>query len=122
MNCIGLILVVSSGLFNIGNRLLVSIDLFLKVRANIKMGQSPSQAVRSVFDQIPSHPIHTLSPEESGQIQELLLSGYWAFECLTVRDYNDMICGICGIAPKLEIAQRYPHNVLELKNVEVTER
>ncbi len=63
--------------------------------------------------------VHTLSPEEVSQIQELLLSGYFAFECLTVRDYNDMICGICGVAPKLEIAQRYGDNVLELKNVEV---
>lgn len=63
--------------------------------------------------------VHTLSPEELSQIQELLLSGYWAFECLTVRDYNDMICGICGVAPKLEVAQRYTNNVLELKNVEV---
>lgn len=63
--------------------------------------------------------VHTLSPKESCQVQELLLNGYWAFECLTVRDYNDMICGICGITPKLEIAQRYTNNALELKNVEV---
>ncbi|XP_047441006.1 HMG domain-containing protein 3 [Mugil cephalus] len=108
------------GLFNIGNRLLVSIDLFLKIRANIKLGHSPSQAARTLLDHVPNHPLHTLSPEESSQIQELLLSGYWAFECVTVRDYNDMICGICGIAPKLEIAQRYTNNVLELKNVEFT--
>lgn len=66
--------------------------------------------------------MHTLSPDELSQIHELLLSGYWAFECLTVRDYNDMICGICGVAPKLEIAQRHTNNVLELKNVEVKER
>lgn len=65
--------------------------------------------------------VHTLNPKELSQIQELLLSGYWAFECLTVRDYNDMICGICGVAPKLEIAQRYSNNVLELQNVEVTD-
>uniref|UniRef100_A0A672YXM9 HMG box domain containing 3 n=1 Tax=Sphaeramia orbicularis TaxID=375764 RepID=A0A672YXM9_9TELE len=89
------------GLFNIGNRLLVSIDLFLRIRASIKLGHAPSHA-------------------ESSQIQELLLNGYWAFECLTVRDYNDMICGVCGVAPKLEIAQRYTDNVLELKNVEFT--
>lgn len=63
--------------------------------------------------------VHSLSAEELSQIHELLLSGYWAFECLTVRDYNDMICGICGIAPKLEIAERHTSNVLELKNVEV---
>lgn len=63
--------------------------------------------------------VHALSPEELSQIQDLLLSGYWAFESLTVRDYNDMICGICGVAPKMEIAQRYTSNVLELRNVEV---
>uniref|UniRef100_A0A3Q4GTR1 HMG box domain containing 3 n=1 Tax=Neolamprologus brichardi TaxID=32507 RepID=A0A3Q4GTR1_NEOBR len=108
------------GLFNIGNRLLVSIDLFLKIRASIKLGQSPSQAAKTIVDHVPSHPVHSLNPDESSQIQELLLSGYWAFECLTVRDYNDMICGICGVAPKIEIAQRYTNNVLELKNVEFT--
>lgn len=106
------------GLFNIGNRLLVSIDLFLRIRANIKLGHTPGHCVRTLLDHLPSHPIHTLSPKDSCQVQELLLSGYWAFECLTVRDYNDMICGICGVAPKLEIAQRYTNNALELKNVE----
>uniref|UniRef100_UPI0037E750B9 HMG domain-containing protein 3 n=1 Tax=Semicossyphus pulcher TaxID=241346 RepID=UPI0037E750B9 len=109
-----------AGLFNIGNRLLVSIDLFLKIRASIKLGKSPPEAARTILDHIPNHPVYTLSPEELSQIEELLLSGYWAFECLTVRDYNDMICGICGVAPKLEIAQRYRSNVLELKNVEFT--
>ncbi|KAM4586510.1 HMG domain-containing protein 3 [Fundulus diaphanus] len=136
------------GLFNIGNRLLVSLDLFLKIRANIKLGQTPPQAASSVFDQIPSHPgnsqfnaafsrfgfllpisvsirlhlqsVHSLTPEESSQVQELFLGGYWAFECLTVRDYNDMICGICGVAPKVEIAQRRRNDALELKNVEFT--
>uniref|UniRef100_A0A8D3D0F8 HMG-box containing 3 n=1 Tax=Scophthalmus maximus TaxID=52904 RepID=A0A8D3D0F8_SCOMX len=108
------------GLFNIGNKLLVSIDLFLKIRADIKLGHAPDQAARTILDHIPNHPVHSLSPEEFTQIQELLLSGYWAFECLTVRDYNDMICGICGVAPKMEIAQRFANNVLELKNVEFT--
>ncbi|XP_045885983.1 HMG domain-containing protein 3 [Micropterus dolomieu] len=108
------------GLFNIGNRLLVSIDLFLKIRASIRLGQTPSQAAKTMLDHVPNHPVHSLSAEELSQIHELLLSGYWAFECLTVRDYNDMICGICGIAPKLEIAERHTSNVLELKNVEFT--
>ncbi|KAM3867209.1 HMG domain-containing protein 3 [Diretmus argenteus] len=108
------------GLFNIGNRLLVSIDLFLKIRVGIKLGHHPSQAVRNILDLVPNHPVHALSPDESSKIHELLLSGYWAFECMTVRDYNDMICGLCGVAPKLEIAQRYTHNVLELRNLEFT--
>lgn len=64
--------------------------------------------------------VHALSSDELSHIHELLLCGYWAFESLTVRDHNDMICGICGVAPKVEIAQRYTNNVLELRNVEVT--
>uniref|UniRef100_A0A3B4AZ38 HMG box domain-containing protein n=1 Tax=Periophthalmus magnuspinnatus TaxID=409849 RepID=A0A3B4AZ38_9GOBI len=105
------------GLFNVGNRLLVSMDLFLKIRASIKNGQAPAQVFETLLNHVPNHPIHTLTPEESGQVQELLQSGYWAFECLTVRDYNDMICGICGMAPKIEVAQRQ-NNLLSLKNVE----
>lgn len=62
----------------------------------------------------------TLTSEELSQLQELLCNGYWAFECLTVRDYNDMICGICGVAPKVEMAQRNEENVLALKSVEVS--
>ena len=64
-------------------------------------------------------PVHALSPEEASRLQDLLLSGYWAFESLTVRDYNDMICGVCGVAPKVEVAQRFSDNVLELHNVQV---
>lgn len=65
-------------------------------------------------------PEKTLTLEELSQLQELLCNGYWAFECLTVRDYNDMICGICGVAPKVEMAQRSEENVLALKSVEVS--
>ncbi|MBN3294733.1 HMGX3 protein, partial [Polypterus senegalus] len=66
------------------------------------------------------HFVKKLNQSELCQVQELLYSGYWAFECLTVRDYNDMICGVCGIAPKVEIAQRNAETVLLLKNLEFT--
>ncbi|KAJ8015319.1 hypothetical protein DPEC_G00024890 [Dallia pectoralis] len=108
------------GLFNVGNRLLVTLDLLFKIRNQLSLGQQPNQAVRTILDHLHNHPVHMLSPEEVANIQELLVTGYWAFECLTVRDYNDMICGVCGMAPKMEIAQRYTHNVLELRNVEFT--
>ncbi|XP_056456132.1 HMG domain-containing protein 3 [Gadus chalcogrammus] len=111
---------IHQGLFNIGNTLLVSLDLFLKMRDEIHLGQHPSDAAATVLDHIHRHPVHALVPEEASRVQALLLSGYWAFESLTVRDYNDMICGVCGVAPKVEVAQRFPHNVLELHNVQFT--
>ncbi|XP_065412092.1 HMG domain-containing protein 3 isoform X5 [Chrysemys picta bellii] len=109
-----------TGLFNVGNKLLVSLDLLFTVRNHIKLGEDPKVAVGSILESVQEQTEKTLSHEELSQLQELLCSGYWAFECLTVRDYNDMICGVCGIAPKIEIAQRNAENVLALKNVEFT--
>ncbi|XP_039340902.1 HMG domain-containing protein 3 isoform X4 [Mauremys reevesii] len=109
-----------TGLFNVGNKLLVSLDLLFTVRNHIKLGEDPKVAVGSILESVQEQTEKTLSPEELSQLQELLCSGYWAFECLTVRDYNDMICGVCGIAPKIEIAHRNAENVLALKNIEFT--
>ncbi|XP_038627889.1 HMG domain-containing protein 3 isoform X2 [Tachyglossus aculeatus] len=109
-----------TGLFNVGNKLLVSLDLLFAIRNHIKLGEDPKVSIGSVLDSVQEQTEKTLSPEELSQLQELLCNGYWAFECLTVRDYNDMICGVCGVAPKVEMAQRNEANVLALKNVEFT--
>ncbi|KAG9346717.1 hypothetical protein JZ751_007031 [Albula glossodonta] len=108
------------GLFNVGNKLLVSLDLLFKIRNQIRLGHDPTEAALTILKSVENQPVHALDSKELSHIQELLCSGYWAFECLTVRDYNDMICGVCGIAPKVEIAQRNSNNVLQLKNVEFT--
>ncbi|XP_010577227.1 PREDICTED: HMG domain-containing protein 3 isoform X3 [Haliaeetus leucocephalus] len=109
-----------TGLFNVGNKLLVSLDLLFAIRNHIKLGEDPRVAVGNILDSVQEQTEKSLSPDEQVQLQELLCNGYWAFECLTVRDYNDMICGICGITPKVEIAQRNAENVLALKNIEFT--
>ncbi|NXM96063.1 HMGX3 protein, partial [Sylvia borin] len=109
-----------TGLFNVSNKLLVSLDLLFAIRNHIKLGEDPRVAVGNILDSVQEQTDKSLSPDERGQLQELLCNGYWAFECLTVRDYNDMICGICGITPKVEIAQRNTENVLALKNIEFT--
>ncbi|NXI51337.1 HMGX3 protein, partial [Chloroceryle aenea] len=109
-----------TGLFNVGNKLLVSLDLLFAIRNHIKLGEDPRVAVGNILNSVQEQTEKILSPDERVQLQELLCNGYWAFECLTVRDYNDMICGICGITPKVEIAQRNVENVLALKNIEFT--
>ncbi|XP_037657750.1 HMG domain-containing protein 3 isoform X3 [Choloepus didactylus] len=109
-----------TGLFNVGNQLLVSLDLLFAIRNQIKLGEDPRVSVNIVLKSVQEQTEKTLTSEELSQLQELLCSGYWAFECLTVRDYNDMICGICGVAPKVEVAQRSEENVLALKSVEFT--
>ncbi|XP_032885088.1 HMG domain-containing protein 3 isoform X1 [Amblyraja radiata] len=111
---------INSGLFNIGNKLLVSLDLLFKIRNCIKLGEDPRAVTTLILDSVQKITEKTLSEEQLNQLRELVWSGYWAFESLTIRDYNDMICGICGIAAKLEVAQRNSANVLALKNVEFT--
>ncbi|KTG43453.1 hypothetical protein cypCar_00038209 [Cyprinus carpio] len=108
------------GLFNVGNKLLVTLDLFFKMRHQIRLGDEPAHAALSIIKHSLTLTDGALSSDQVSCVQDLFCSGYWAFECLTVRDYNDMICGVCGIAPKLEIAQRNSSNVLLLKNVEFT--
>ncbi|KAG7275735.1 hypothetical protein CRUP_009838 [Coryphaenoides rupestris] len=44
------------GLFNVGNKLLVSLDLFLKIRDKLRLGHHPSEAAATVLDHIPNHP------------------------------------------------------------------
>ncbi|XP_006893763.1 PREDICTED: HMG domain-containing protein 3 [Elephantulus edwardii] len=109
-----------TGLFNVGNKLLVSLDLLFAIRNQIKLGEDPRVSISAVLKSVQEQTEKTLTSEELSQLQELLCNGYWAFECLTVRDYNDMICGICGVAPKVEMAQRSEENVLALKSVEFT--
>nr|XP_019589865.1 PREDICTED: HMG domain-containing protein 3 isoform X2 [Rhinolophus sinicus] len=109
-----------TGLFNVGNKLLVSLDLLFAIRNQIKLGEDPRVSISALLKSVQEQTEKTLTMEELNQLQELLCNGYWAFECLTVRDYNDMICGICGVAPKVEMAQRSEENVLALKSVEFT--
>ncbi|XP_019589865.2 HMG domain-containing protein 3 isoform X3 [Rhinolophus sinicus] len=109
-----------TGLFNVGNKLLVSLDLLFAIRNQIKLGEDPRVSISALLKSVQEQTEKTLTVEELNQLQELLCNGYWAFECLTVRDYNDMICGICGVAPKVEMAQRSEENVLALKSVEFT--
>ncbi|KAG1931308.1 HMG domain-containing protein [Pimephales promelas] len=108
------------GVFNVGNELLVTLDLFFKMRHQIRLGDDPAHAALAFIKHSQMLSDAVLSSEQESHVQDLFCSGYWAFECLTVRDYNDMICGVCGIAPKLEIAQRNTNNTLLLKNVEFT--
>ncbi|KAM4676201.1 HMG domain-containing protein 3 isoform 2-T2 [Discoglossus pictus] len=109
-----------TGLFNVGNKLLVSLDLLFSIRNQIKLGEDPKVSISIILESVQEQAEKLLSAEELAAVHELLSCAYWAFECLTIRDYNDMICGVCGVAPKVEIAQRNMENTLTLRNIEFT--
>ncbi|XP_044137057.1 HMG domain-containing protein 3 isoform X1 [Bufo gargarizans] len=109
-----------TGLFNVGNKLLVSLDLLFSIRNQLKVGEDPKTSISNILESVQREAEKVLSSEELLTVQELVAYAYWAFECLTIRDYNDMICGVCGVAPKVEIAQRNVKNTLTLNNIEFT--
>lgn len=45
-------LVLTAGLFNVGNKLLVSLDLLFAIRNHIKLGEDPRVAVGNILDSV----------------------------------------------------------------------
>ena len=43
-----------------------------------------------------------LSEQELWYLERKLYDGYFAFEALTDRDWNQAACGVCGVAPVFE--------------------
>lgn len=41
-----------AGLFNVGNKLLVSLDLLFTIRNHIKLGEDPKMAVSSILESV----------------------------------------------------------------------
>ena len=44
-----------------------------------------------------------LTNEERKYLEEKLYDGYYAFEAVTDRHWDQAICGICGLAPILKV-------------------
>ena len=107
-----------TGLLNISNKLLVSLELLLEMREHIKRGEPPgntaSAVILALLD-LPSAPV--LTPEE---IPHKLYDGYFAFEVLTQRDWDSAICGICGVCPIFESGDGNAKNCTPLVDEMVT--
>ena len=43
-----------------------------------------------------------LTSQEQWYLERMLYDGYFAFEAMTARKWDDGVCGICGIAPVFE--------------------
>ena len=92
-----------TGILNISNKLLVTLDILFEMREHIKRGEPPGNTANAVILaslDLPSAP--KLTPGESRYLIEKLYDDYFAFEVLTERDWNAAICGICGVCPLFE--------------------
>ena len=73
-----------TGILNISNKLLVTLDILFEMREHIKRGEPPGDTANAVILaslDLPSAP--KLTPGESRYLIEKLYDGYFAFEVLT---------------------------------------
>lgn len=64
--------------------------------------------------------IHSQSQLSEGElrlIKDLLYNGFYAYEALTPRDLNSVICGICGIAGEIYLGDGNEKNCCSNKHV-----
>ena len=85
------------GVFNISNKLLVSLDILFGIREHVKCGEPPGNTASSI---VTSALLQLSAPflcnNEFRYLKEKLYDGYFAFEALTDRDWDS---GICEISP-----------------------
>ena len=43
-----------------------------------------------------------IQPEEARYLSQKLYDGFYAFETLCDRDWNEGVCGFCGVCPMFE--------------------
>lgn len=109
-----------AGLLNVSNKLLISLDILLEMREHIKRGEPPGNTASAVILaqlDLPSAP--KMTPGETRYLVEKLYDGYFAFEVLTLRDWNAAICGICGVAPLFESGDGNAKNCTPLSSTTV---
>ena len=89
--------------FNISNKLFVTLDLLLEMRSHVEQGEAVHNCAHSIIEASSfcgeSLP---LTEQERWYIERKLYDGYFAFEALTARDWDQGVCGICGCAPVFE--------------------
>lgn len=86
---------------SISNKLFITLDVLFEMRSHIRRGEPPHNCSEAVFERLPLtgqlQQEGNLNTEELRYLQEKLYDGYFAFEALTRREWNNAICGIAPI-------------------------
>ena len=58
-----------------------------------------------------------LSSEQRQYLEQKLYDGYFGFEATTEREWDDGVCGICGVAPVFMSGDGNSKNCTPLKRI-----
>ena len=108
------------GVFNISNKLFVTLDILYDMRNHAEKGEPPGNCAQAMLKSccLRGNKLN-LGGEELRYLEQKLYDGYYAFEAMTERDWNETICGICGVAPVFESGDGNCKNCTPLKKDQV---
>ena len=109
----------TTGVFNVSNKLFVSLDIFFNMRCHIRKGEPPGNCAQAVLDAVFQGSNLPISSNERRYLEEKLYDGYFTFEAITDRDWDHAVCGICGVAPVFQTGDGNSKNCTPLKRNQV---
>ncbi|KXJ09785.1 HMG domain-containing protein 3 [Exaiptasia diaphana] len=91
------------GLFNICDKIAVSLDILLELREFFKYGHPLTNVISCKIKTLKTKTLKENLPTSNQQnyIETLLYNGFYCFEATSQRDLNEVVCGICGYCPEL---------------------
>lgn len=105
------------GLFNISDKLLVSLDILLELRESFKRGVPLTVAIESKLAVLLLKAKQIVPSRE--YITDLMYNGFYCFELLTVRSLDEQICGICGVLGEVYLGDGNQKNCCSVKEVHI---
>ena len=103
------------------NKLFVTLDVLLEMRNHIQQGEPIHNCCHAVFESTAklSRDVIQLTQQLQRYLETKLYDGYFSFEALTNRDWNQAVCGVCGIAPVFESGDGNAKNCTPLRKGQV---
>lgn len=107
------------GVFNVSNKLF-TLDILYDMRNHVEKGEPPGNSTNAIIRSccLSGSKIQ-LSREDLRYLEQKLYNGYFAFKAMTGRDWNETICGICGVAPVFESGDGNCKNCTPIKKSQV---
>ena len=110
----------NAGVFNVSNKIFVTLDILFNMRCHIRKGEPPGKCAQAVLESA-CFCMHSslLTNEEKAYLEQKLYDGYFSFEASTYRNWDNAICGICGVAPVFESGDGNCKNCTPIKRGQV---
>lgn len=86
------------GLFNAGDKVLIALDIFLEWRELFKKGVPLSTLIECKLNSLLLTVPEDRVPNQNSidYLADVLYNAFYCFEALTLRNLDDVVCGLCG--------------------------